>query len=67
MLKEAGANPDDIQLYDPKTNVALGTTYLKNLMRLFRGKESTPLRHTMAANKLYRVGLLSFRAMTTNG
>jgi soluble lytic murein transglycosylase len=37
--KEADVNPDDIQFYDPKTNVALGTTYLQNLMRLFRGNQ----------------------------
>jgi soluble lytic murein transglycosylase len=36
---QAGVNPDDIQLYDPSVNVALGTTYLRNLMQLFRGNE----------------------------
>jgi len=36
---EAGVNPDDLQLYDPSVNVALGTTYLRNLMQLFRGNE----------------------------
>jgi soluble lytic murein transglycosylase-like protein/TolA-binding protein len=37
--REAGVSPDHIQFYDPETNVALGTTYLQNLMRLFRGDQ----------------------------
>jgi soluble lytic murein transglycosylase len=36
---EAGVNPEDIQLYDPSVNVALGTTYLRNLTQLFHGNE----------------------------
>ncbi len=36
---EAGVNPEDIQLYNPSVNVALGTTYLRNLTQLFHGNE----------------------------
>ncbi len=36
---EAGIDPENINLFDPNVNVALGTTYLKNLMQLFAGNE----------------------------
>lgn len=34
---DAGLEPTDLDLYQPDTNVALGTTYLKNLFAMFNG------------------------------
>jgi soluble lytic murein transglycosylase len=34
---ERGMDPDAIHLYDPSTNVDLGTTYLKSLFEMFSG------------------------------
>ena len=34
---EAGLDASDLDLYQPETNVAVGTTYLKNLFAMFNG------------------------------
>jgi peptidoglycan lytic transglycosylase len=34
---EAGLDPSDLNLYQPETNVEVGTTYLKNLFAMFNG------------------------------
>jgi soluble lytic murein transglycosylase len=34
---DAGLDPADLDLYQPSTNVTVGTTYLKNLFTMFNG------------------------------
>lgn len=39
MAAQTGVDPGTMRLYDPATNVKLGTTYLKNLFEMFHGDE----------------------------
>jgi len=39
MAAQTGIDPGAMRLYDPATNVKLGTTYLKNLFEMFHGDE----------------------------
>jgi peptidoglycan lytic transglycosylase len=39
VARESGMPADGLDLYDPELNVALGTSYLRNLFAMFRGDE----------------------------